>query len=454
MSPGPVPARLAGWGGGPRVTAAVLRAHRADELRAALATHGTPAIARGMGRSYGDAAQLRGGLVLDIRAHNRFALDSERGVVCAQAGVTLGQLLDHLAPEGWLVPVVPGTQHVSVGGAIACDIHGKNHGAVGSFGSHVRRLGLLCADGELRELTRDSDGDVLEATIGGLGLTGIIIWAELALAALPPRAVLMVDTDRVTSLDDALGVLDDRAGGPYRVAWLDLLGRPAVRGVVTRAEITVPGAESPRPAGPTVRATATVASRARIPPRFPGGVLRPELVGAYNELRFRRAPRRAAGRPEPFGAHMFPLDALDAWPRLYGPAGFVQYQLVVPRGAEDVLAQMLERLRASRVPCYLAVLKDLGDESSAPLSFPMGGWTLALDLPRAAQGLLAVLDGFDELVAGAGGRVYLAKDGRLRAETVAAMYPRLEQWRSIRDRIDPERRWRSDLALRTGLVRT
>jgi decaprenylphospho-beta-D-ribofuranose 2-oxidase len=149
---------------------------------------------------------------------------------------------------------------------------------------------------------------------------------------------------------------------------------------------------------------------------------------------------------------MFPLDALQSWPRLYGPSGFLQYQLVVPYGAEQVLHDTIERLRRARVPCYLAVLKDFGPANDAPLSFPIEGWTLALDLPRSAPGLWSVLDAIDELVAAAGGRVYLTKDARLKPDAVRAMYPRLAEWRAARDRVDPERLWRSDLALRTGLI--
>ncbi|MGI8862867.1 MAG: hypothetical protein ACR2JH_00465 [Solirubrobacteraceae bacterium] len=173
---------------------------------------------------------------------------------------------------------------------------------------------------------------------------------------------------------------------------------------------------------------------------------------AFNELRFRRAPRRESGRVEQFGAHMFPLDVLGAWPRLYGPRGFVQYQLVVPPAGVHVLQETIGLLRRRRVPCYLAVLKDFGPANGAPLSFPIAGWTLALDLPGAAPGLHQVLQQLDELVAGVAGRVYLSKDSRLRADTVRAMYPELPAWRRVRDQIDPDGLWRSDLALRTGLV--
>jgi decaprenylphospho-beta-D-ribofuranose 2-oxidase len=189
-----------------------------------------------------------------------------------------------------------------------------------------------------------------------------------------------------------------------------------------------------------------------VPSWFPGFVLRPETVRAFNALRFWRAPRRERGRVEGIGTHMFPLDVLDEWPRFYGRRGFYQYQLVVPRGAEDVLLRVVELLRRFGVPCYLAVLKDFGPANEAPLSFPLEGWTLALDLPRAADRAEAALDACDELVAESGGRAYLTKDARLRPEVVRAMYPRLDEWQAIRERVDPERVWRSDLALRTGLV--
>ena len=253
--------------------------------------------------------------------------------------------------------------------------------------------------------------------------------------------MLSVDTDRVRSLDEALAALVAR-GGPHRVAWLDLLCAPPGRGVVTRAEhIDAPG-----------EGAAVVRSRATVPRGWPAGALRPATVRAFNSLKYARAPRTERGRPEPLGRHMFPLDSLDAWPRLYGPRGFVQYQLAVPAGAERVLELVIERLRRGRVPCYLAVLKDFGPANGAPLSFPLEGWTLALDIPRTAPGLESLLQGFDGAVAEAGGRVYLSKDARLRPDALRAMYPRLDEWRAARNHADPERVWCSDLARRVGLL--
>lgn len=437
---------VSGWGGGPRTPVRLIRAQSIDELRGALAgPDTTAAIARGMGRSYGDAAQLRLGAVLDLTGLSSFELDARDGVVTAQGGTTLGELLGALAPVGWTLPVVPGTQHVTVGGAIASDVHGKNHGTDGTFGAHVLGLGLLTASGDLLVVTPRESTELLAATIGGMGLTGAIVWAQIKLKRLPSPWVA-VDTDRVESLDEALAALD-APGGAYRVAWLDLLGAPMVRGVVTRADLML--REPPARRGP---AATTVDARITIPSWWPGGLLQPSAVRAFNELRFRRTPRREHGHPEPFGAHMFPLDAVTAWPRLYGSHGFVQYQLVVPRGQEGALQELIAALRRSPVPCYLAVLKDFGDANDAPLSFPLAGWTLTLDMPRAASGLEPLLRSFDELVARAGGRVYLAKDWRLRPELMAGMYPRLPEWRALRDRLDPDRRWQSDLGLRTGLV--
>jgi decaprenylphospho-beta-D-ribofuranose 2-oxidase len=441
--------RLRGWGGGVGVPATLLRVESVESLRAAIADPAgvcarAPArgvIARGMGRSYGDAAQLAGGVVLDTTALRKFELDQSSGQVVAQAGVTVGQLLEALVPAGWILPVVPGTAHVTVGGAIASDVHGKNHAAAGAFGAHVLELGLLLSSGEILTLTRDYDRVLFEATLGGMGLTGVILWARIALAPVS-GPLLSVDSERVDTLEAALVALL-APGGEHRVAWLDLLGSGLARGVVTRAaHLPEDGAHG----------RVTVPARGAVPARWPGGLLSPTSVRAYNELRFRRAPRRESARAMPFGRHTFPLDALERWPRLYGRRGLIQYQFAVPRGEEPVLESVIARLREARIPCYLAVLKDLGEQDGAPLSFPLEGWALALDLPRSAPGLAAALDSIDELVAGAGGRVYLTKDARMGAEALAAMYPRLGEWREARDRADPEGLWRSDLALRTGLV--
>jgi decaprenylphospho-beta-D-ribofuranose 2-oxidase len=448
------PARVHGWGGGEAASVAMLSPTDDAQLRDALAgcrrAHDPDAaaggaIARGLGRSYGDAAQLSGGHVLDMSGVRGFELDEDEGAVTAHAGVSIGELLSSLVPQGWMLPVVPGTQHVSIGGAIASDVHGKNHASAGSFSAHVRQISLLTAAGDLLELEPGDPSGLFEATAGGMGLTGLVLSAQIKLAKVG-SAFMSVDTDRARDLDDALALLA-QDGGPHRVAWLDLLGSRPGRGIVTRA------AHAPAEPHPAHPGRATVQASVTVPERWPAGVMRASTIRVYNELRYRRTPRRERGRPQGLGVHMFPLDALAAWPRLYGSAGLFQYQFVVPAGQERVLHAVVSALGRERVPCFLAVLKDLGPANDAPLSFPLAGWTLALDLPRAARGVRALLDTFDDLVAGAGGRVYLTKDARLRAGAARAMYPRLAEWQEVRAAADPDGLWRSDLALRTGLVR-
>jgi decaprenylphospho-beta-D-ribofuranose 2-oxidase len=447
----PLPRRTTvhGWGSGPGAEVDLVSPTTTAGLQAALglARPGGGVLPRGMGRSYGDAAQLRDGLILQTTRLKSIDLDPEPGVATVGAGVTIAELLQVSVPAGWMVPVVPGTQHVSVGGAIASDIHGKNHGVAGTFGQHVEGLELLSASGELHWLEPGQPERRFEATVGGMGLTGTIVCARIRLRPVS-SPLLSVDTDRVDSLEAALEVLA-APGGPHRVAWLDLLGSSLARGVVTRAEHLDAGSVPAGQAG-----QATVKARATVPVRWPAGPLRPASIRAFNELRFRLAPRSARGQLESIGSHMFPLDALQAWPRLYGPAGLLQYQLVLPYGQEAVLETVLTRLRRARLPSFLAVLKDFGPANDAPLSFPLAGWTLALDFPRLASGLDAELAALDQLIAGAGGRVYLTKDARMAPDALQAMYPRLEEWRDIRDGMDPEGMWRSDLALRTGLLRS
>ena len=437
---------LGGWGGLPSAPMRVLRPHDPESLRGAVAQVGLAggrpgAIPRGLGRSYGDAAQLGRGYAIDTTALKSIEIDSAAGAVTVLAGVSVGELLAATVPAGWMVPVVPGTQHVTVGGAIASDIHGKNHEVAGSFGASVQALGLVAAAGELLELTPADE--LFRATLGGMGLTGVIAWARISLRRVT-SAWMSVDTERLPDLDAVLAALV-APGGSYRVAWLDLLGRRPGRGVVTRAE-HLDGAPARQGGAVTVRGRLTV------PRRCPSGLLRPSVVRAFNELRYRRVPRSSQGDVHPLGAHLFPLDVLDRWPRLYGRGGLLQYQFVVPYGTESTLRAVLDTLRRARVPCYLAVLKGFGAAGPAPLSFPMAGWTLAMDMPAAVDGVRSALDRCDELVAGAGGRVYLTKDARLRPDVVRAMYPRLAEWQAVRDAADPEGLWRSDLAARTGLL--
>jgi decaprenylphospho-beta-D-ribofuranose 2-oxidase len=445
------PRLLSGWGRTAPTLARVHRPERAEQVGAlAGSADGRGLLARGLGRAYGDAAQNAGGDVLDMTALAAIGpVDPGRGTVRVQAGASLEALLRTLLPQGWFVPVAPGTAHVTVGGAIACDVHGKNHHRDGSLADHVEELELWSpAHGVVKLVPQD---DAFRATAGGMGLTGVVLAATLRL--LPVETAWMrVDVERATDLDDALARMEARDDDyRYSVAWIDCLARGAALG----RSILLRGDHARADELPADRRDAALryAPRPRLasPPWFPGGLLRPATVRAFNAGWFHRAPRAARGRLEPIEAFFHPLDAVRDWNRLYGPRGLVQYQLVVPFGAEDALRASIERLGAAGAPSFLAVLKRFGP-GRGWLSFPAPGWTLALDVPAATPGLAALLDGLDELVARAGGRVYLGKDARLRPDVLAAMYPALDRWREVRAALDPERRLRSDLARRLALA--
>ena len=453
----PVPpleeALLTGWGRTAPSRAALARPRTPDEVDGLVERAPSRGlIARGLGRSYGDAAQNAGGVVVDATGMARVRdIDVAGGVVTVDAGTSLDALLRILLPLGWFVPVTPGTRHVTVGGAVAADIHGKNHHVDGSLCDHVERLSLRTPTGRV-ELSPETDPDLFWATAGGMGLTGVVLDATVRLQAVE-TSFISVDTERAGDLDDALARLEEGDHRyQYSVSWIDCMARGAAlgRSVLIRGTHAgvdqLPAKQRPDPLAFAPRAVATA------PPWVPPGLLNRATVRAFNEVWFRKSPRLQRDRVTPLTSFFHPLDGVTGWNRLYGSRGFVQYQFVVPFGREDALREALERLSAARCPSFLAVLKRFGDANPGPLSFPAPGWTLALDIPVGDAELGALLDGLDELVSEAGGRVYLAKDARLRPELLPAMYPRLDEWRQVRDKVDPDGVLQSDLSRRLRLV--
>ncbi|MET9149860.1 FAD-binding oxidoreductase [Streptomyces griseoflavus] len=444
---------VTGWGRTAPTTARLVRPRTYEEAALAVRECGARGgIPRGLGRAYGDAAQNAGGAVLDMTGLDRVrAIDADGGTVLCDAGVSLHRLMEVLLPLGWFVPVTPGTRYVTVGGAIGADIHGKNHHVSGSFSRHVLSLELLTADGEVR--TAVPGTPLFEATAGGMGLTGVILTATIRLQPVE-TSLMSVDTERADDLDDLMARLADTDHRyRYSVAWIDLLarGRATGRAVLTRGDHAPLDA---LPRGTRARRDPLSFRTSRLPaaPSFvPEGLLSRTTVGLFNELWYRKAPRSRTGQLQRIPAFFHPLDGVPHWNRVYGRGGFVQYQFVVGHDREDALRRIVHRISERRCPSFLAVLKRFGDADPGWLSFPLPGWTLALDIPAALPGLGGFLDELDEEVADAGGRVYLAKDSRLRPELLAAMYPRLGDFRALRAELDPRGVFTSDLSRRLHL---
>lgn len=408
-------------------------------------------IARGLARSYGDAAQNGGGDVVVMTGLDRILdVDIAGSTATVQAGVSLDRLMRTLVPLGLWPAVSPGTRYVTVGGAIGSDIHGKGHHRDGTFGSHVRSMDVVTPGLGAVTLTPDGTPDEFWATTGGMGLTGIVHRATIELIPVETSSI-RVDGWRTADLDETMALMAEHDRHyRYSVAWIDCLARGTSlgRSIVEFGEHAVlddlPARR--RYAGQALRFDPRDSLPS--PPWAPSGLLNRHTVAAFNELWYRKARRRSEGHVVSAAAFFHPLDMLDRWNRIYGARGFLQYQFVLPDGQESTLRRIIEELVRHRAASFLAVLKRFGPANPAPLSFPRPGWTLALDLPATYGELPGLLDRMDEQVVAAGGRVYLAKDSRLRPDLLEAMYPELPRWRDTRDRMDPDHVMRSDLARR------
>ncbi|MBN2801317.1 MAG: FAD-binding oxidoreductase [Deltaproteobacteria bacterium] len=437
---------LHGWGHYPVHGALVARPESPAEVAQALREHqGRGLLAYGLGRSYGDAPLLEGGQVLRTERLDRMlSFDDSTGWARIEAGVTVEDLARTFAPRGWFPPVVPGTWYVTAAGALANDIHGKNHHLDGTWADHVRRVELLTASGEVVVCDAEREPDLFWATVGGLGLTGLILSMEVRMVPIP-GPYIEVETVKVRDLDHFFQVSAESGGYSHTVSWIDTTtrGRGMGRGHFMRGRWT---AERP-PAGLHL-------PRLTVPFDAPNALLNRATITLFNEAYYQRqraARVRAITGYEPF---FFPLDAVDGWNRAYGPRGFLQYQLVVPHDPERrAIRAVMEAVTRSGMASFLAVIKEFGDRIHPHLSFPRPGVTLAMDFPNRGRPLLDLFDRLDRIVLDAGGRLYLGKDARLSRDTFRAMYPEWEGWRALRDTWDPEGVFRSSLGRRLGLCK-
>ncbi|MFN3167552.1 MAG: FAD-binding protein [Phycisphaeraceae bacterium] len=434
---------LSGWGNHPRVGCDVFHPDRAARLRSLVSQGDSQQlVARGLGRSYGDSATNKGRGVVDTNGLDRFVwFDEQTGLLTAEAGVSYADLIDVLLPRGWFPMVTPGTKFVTLGGAIAADVHGKNHHRDGSFNACVRSFTLLTPTGDVLTCSRQDNAEVFWATLGGMGLTGFILTATIQLRKVA-SPFMDVTTTRVGNLDAMLEHFtktdDDFT---YSVAWIDCLakGDKLGRGVVLQGEHAT-GRLGPAPK-----------KRSKsVPFDFPGFALNPLSVRTFNGVYYATHP--TGNKREDVNTYFYPLDAVQHWNRIYGRRGFVQYQPVFPQADGDKgVRALIGRLAKEKRSSFLAVLKQMGAHEVGPLGFPLKGLTLAVDLPRA-PGIDAFLGELDQLVLDHGGRVYLAKDASMSAETFEQMYPKLDEFKQVKQLLDPEGVLSSDQSRRLGIT--
>lgn len=403
-----------------------------------------PTIARGQGCSYGDASLNENKQVTLTERLNCFiTFNREQGILTADAGITIAKILATIVPQGWFLPVTPGTQHVSLGGCVAADVHGKNHHHVGSFGQHVTELELIDANRQVTYCSPQKNADIFWATIGGMGLTGII--SKISLQLIPVSSnQMLIKHYPAGNLEELLLLLNDSVlDDQYSIAWFDVL---ATKNQFGRSIMMTAHHAN------TTSYLEMKKKQLSIPFNLPSWMLNKSIVKIFNEFYFHENKNKNEFTTH-YTNYLYPLDHIQNWNRLYGKRGFIQYQCVLPmQTAADAIKQLLEYLHTTNYPAFLGTLKRFGEQSQGLLSFPLHGFTLALDLPIRNAGLFTILDKMDNMVVNHGGRIYLAKDARLQPETFRAMYPRFTEWLAIKNRIDPEHFFCSSLSRRLQIT--
>ncbi|MCJ8347887.1 FAD-binding oxidoreductase [bacterium] len=434
------------WGNFPEISAKQYFIEREEDFR--LIEDQEKLIARGLGRSYGDSSLYSS--TLEMSHLNYFVSFSEDGILECTGGISLEEIIQTFAARGWFLPVTPGTKYVTIGGAIASDVHGKNHHEDGVFSNHVLSLRLFIGR-SIVECSRTENSDLFLATCGGMGLTGVIVSAKIQLHEIESTYILQ-DQKRASNFEELMSYFESSEDKKYTVAWIDCLatGSELGRGVM----ISGRHAKKSELLGSMYYDKALVLHESlpvKIPCNFPSFALCSESVYLFNQLYYGKPSSELRDSLTTFDPFFYPLDFVSDWNRIYGARGFVQYQFVVPiKTSRDTLRIILERVSEKGIASFLAVLKLFGEESDGYLSFPMRGYTLALDFP-IVEGLFDFLEELDKIVLDSGGRLYLTKDARMSSDTFHASYSKIERFQEVLNKYECNQYFRSMQSERLGI---
>jgi len=422
---------LSSWGNYPKIKNRK-HAFKDEEALAETLLSDKELISFGNGRSYGDSALNED--IIYCRPNNYFlGFDKETGLLSCQCGVLLSEIIDAFVPRGWFLKVTPGTKLITVGGAIASDVHGKNHHVEGCFSECVKQFRLMLPDGKIVRCSRDENRELFLATCGGMGLTGVILDAEIYLKKIKSKNIsqTMIKTKNLKETFEAFEKYSDQ---PYSVAWIDCLakGDDAGKCLLMAGDFADDG-----------DLNLQSKKRLNIPFNFPSFTLNNLSVKAFNWLYYKKAPNGVSKQKVDLNAFFYPLDAIRNWNRIYGRKGFTQYQFILPKDVSyDGLKEILHAIAESGKGSFLAVLKLYGKANENYLSFPMEGYSLALDF-KIEKGLFELLDRLDEIVLKYNGRIYLTKDVRVSGETFEKGYPMIEKFRQLRRQYGMDKKFSS-----------
>ena len=442
---------ISGWGLTNSVDVELIKPKNVGELKYIIKNASSKSlISRGLGRSYGDAAQLKGSKVISLKEFNNIHLDIAKGTVRVGSGVSLENLLNYIVPKGFFIPVSPGTSMVTIGGAIASDVHGKNHHVDGSFGNHVIELVLIDGKAELQKLYPNNlkgsqNTEEFWATIGGMGLTGVIIEATFSLINIE-SSFMSVDTIRFDNINSLINeMIRSESKFRYSVAWIDSSDKNG-RGILSLGNHAhINQLNSQQKINPlNFKSNSAIST-----PRFlPKGLINKFTVAAFNNAWFYKSPSREKNKIQRISSFFHTLDGISEWNNIYGNSGFIQYQFVVPSNNIYMIKKTLDTLREKKAYSFLTVLKKFGNSNKGLLSFPEKGWTLAIDVPNTGLNLLKILNVLDEELAKCGGKIYLAKDVRQSSTTFKKTYKLFQNWKKLKLKMDPEMKFVSDISNR------